>query len=124
MYPVYLYMKVPVKNNCDNCIGRLQLSMPVLFDYIAVTLCVNGNKVCNGKYISQWKFNYYYAGSYFHGLRALELGGVLVKGIAGLSPRIQYSVVQGVWNLILHAYLVSPEVGSPLFHLQMSVLSH
>jgi hypothetical protein len=51
----------------------------------------------------------------------LELRGVLVKGITGFSPRIQCFVVQDFWTLILDVYLVSPEVGNPLFHLQILV---
>jgi hypothetical protein len=46
-------MKVIVKDNNDNCIGQLQLSIQ------AVNIYVNGNKVYNNKYISQWKLNYY-----------------------------------------------------------------
>lgn len=46
-------MKVIVKNNNDNGIGKLHLSIP------AVNIYVSGIKVPNEKYISQWTFNFF-----------------------------------------------------------------
>jgi hypothetical protein len=60
----------------------------------------NVSESCSARENTHFMFNIFfskqYTGSYFHGLSALELGGVLVKGITGFSPQIQCSVVQGV----------------------------